>query len=77
MKKHHKITALERDQIAWWLAGGITIREMARQWSEQKGESRNSSHGDRSACSARSYDFVNTVEVPVMPQFDQYWAGCC
>jgi transposase, IS30 family len=30
MKKHHKITALERDQIAWWLAGGITIREMAR-----------------------------------------------
>src|ERR687896_624130 len=30
MNKHHKITALERDQIAWWLAGGITIREMAR-----------------------------------------------
>ena len=30
MKKHHKITASERDQIAWWLAGGITIREMAR-----------------------------------------------
>jgi IS30 family transposase len=30
MKKHHKITAPERDQIAWWLAGGITIREMAR-----------------------------------------------
>jgi IS30 family transposase len=31
MKKHHKITASERDQIAWWLACGITIREMARQ----------------------------------------------
>src|SRR5919106_217832 len=31
MKKHHKITAPERDQIAWWLACGITIREMARQ----------------------------------------------
>ena len=30
MKKHHKITASERDQIAWWLASGITIREMAR-----------------------------------------------
>jgi IS30 family transposase len=30
MKKHHKITALERDHIAWWLAYGITIREMAR-----------------------------------------------
>jgi IS30 family transposase len=30
MKKHHKITAPERDQIAWWLACGITIREMAR-----------------------------------------------
>jgi transposase, IS30 family len=30
MNKHHKITALERDQIAWWLAGGVTIREMAR-----------------------------------------------
>jgi transposase, IS30 family len=30
MNKHHKITALERDQIAWWLACGITIREMAR-----------------------------------------------
>jgi transposase, IS30 family len=30
MKKHYKITALERDQIAWWLASGITIREMAR-----------------------------------------------
>jgi transposase, IS30 family len=30
MKKHHKITASERDQIAWWLACGITIREMAR-----------------------------------------------
>jgi transposase, IS30 family len=30
MNKHHKITALERDQIAWWLAGGIPIREMAR-----------------------------------------------
>ena len=30
MNQHHKITALERDQIAWWLAGGITIREMAR-----------------------------------------------
>jgi transposase, IS30 family len=30
MNKHNKITALERDQIAWWLAGGITIREMAR-----------------------------------------------
>jgi IS30 family transposase len=31
MNKHHKITALERDQIAWWLACGITIREMAGQ----------------------------------------------
>jgi IS30 family transposase len=30
MKKHHKITASERDQIAWWLACGITLREMAR-----------------------------------------------
>jgi hypothetical protein len=30
MKKHHKITAPEQDQIAWWLACGITIREMAR-----------------------------------------------
>jgi transposase, IS30 family len=30
MKKHHKITAPERDQIAWWLACGITLREMAR-----------------------------------------------
>jgi transposase, IS30 family len=30
MNKHHKITALERDQIAWWLAYGVTIREMAR-----------------------------------------------
>jgi IS30 family transposase len=30
MKKHHKITAPERDQIAWWLAGGIPIRKMAR-----------------------------------------------
>jgi transposase, IS30 family len=30
MNQHHKITALERDQIACWLAGGITIREMAR-----------------------------------------------
>ena len=30
MNQHHKITALERDQIAWWLAGGITVREMAR-----------------------------------------------
>src|ERR687896_1568103 len=30
MNKHHKITAPERDQIAWWLAGGVTIREMAR-----------------------------------------------
>src|ERR687892_2883138 len=30
MKKHHKITASERDQIAWWLACGVTIREMAR-----------------------------------------------
>jgi IS30 family transposase len=30
MNKHHKITALERDQIAWWLACRITIREMAR-----------------------------------------------
>src|SRR5918999_4579050 len=33
MNKHHKITAPERDQIAWWLAGGITIREMARRLS--------------------------------------------
>jgi IS30 family transposase len=30
MNRHNKITALERDQIAWWLACGITIREMAR-----------------------------------------------
>ena len=30
MNQHNKITALERDQIAWWLAGGITVREMAR-----------------------------------------------
>jgi transposase, IS30 family len=30
MKKHNKITASERDQIAWWLASGVTIREMAR-----------------------------------------------
>jgi transposase, IS30 family len=30
MKKHNKMTAPERDQIAWWLAGGIPIREMAR-----------------------------------------------
>jgi IS30 family transposase len=30
MNKHNKITALERDQSAWWLACGITIREMAR-----------------------------------------------
>ena len=30
MNKHHKITAPERDQIAWWLACGVTIREMAR-----------------------------------------------
>jgi transposase, IS30 family len=30
MKKHHKITAPERDQIAWWLAGRVTLREMAR-----------------------------------------------
>jgi IS30 family transposase len=30
MKKHHKITASERDQIAWWLASGVIIREMAR-----------------------------------------------
>jgi hypothetical protein len=30
MKKHHKITASERDQIAWWLAYRVTIREMAR-----------------------------------------------
>jgi IS30 family transposase len=30
MNKHNKITALERDQMAWWLACGITMREMAR-----------------------------------------------
>jgi IS30 family transposase len=30
MKKHHKITAPKRDQIAWWLACGVPIREMAR-----------------------------------------------
>jgi hypothetical protein len=30
MKKHHKITALERDQIAWWLACGIAAPEPAR-----------------------------------------------
>jgi hypothetical protein len=35
MKKHHKITASERNQIAWWLAGGIAIREMAR-WAWPK-----------------------------------------
>jgi hypothetical protein len=29
-KKHHKITVPERDQIAWRLASGITIREMAQ-----------------------------------------------
>jgi hypothetical protein len=28
MKKHHKITAPEREQIAWWLACGVIIREM-------------------------------------------------
>jgi hypothetical protein len=28
VKKHNKMTAPERDQIAWWLAGGVTIREM-------------------------------------------------
>jgi IS30 family transposase len=33
MKKHHKITTSERDQIAWWLACGVTIREMARRLS--------------------------------------------
>jgi len=33
MKKHHKITASERDQIAWWLACGVTIREIARRLS--------------------------------------------
>jgi IS30 family transposase len=33
MKKHHKITASERDQIAWWLASGVPIREMARRLS--------------------------------------------
>jgi hypothetical protein len=30
MKKHHKITAPERDQVAWRLACRVTIREMAR-----------------------------------------------
>jgi hypothetical protein len=30
MKKHSKIIAPERDQIAWWLAYRVTIREMAR-----------------------------------------------
>jgi IS30 family transposase len=30
MKKHNKITAPERAQIAWWLACRVTIREMAR-----------------------------------------------
>src|SRR5918999_2745313 len=30
MNKHNKITASERDQIAWWLACEVTIREMAR-----------------------------------------------
>jgi IS30 family transposase len=34
MKKHHKITAPERDQIAWWLACGLTIREMAGRLSK-------------------------------------------
>jgi IS30 family transposase len=33
MKKYHKITAPERDKIAWWLASGVTIREMARRLS--------------------------------------------
>jgi IS30 family transposase len=31
MKKHHKITTPEQDQIAWWLAGWVAIREMAKQ----------------------------------------------
>jgi IS30 family transposase len=31
MGKHHKISAFERDKIAWWLACGMPIREMARQ----------------------------------------------
>jgi hypothetical protein len=30
MKKQNKITAPERDQIAWWLACEITIWEMAK-----------------------------------------------
>jgi hypothetical protein len=31
MKKHNnKITVPEQDPIAWWLAGEVTIREMAR-----------------------------------------------
>jgi transposase, IS30 family len=30
MNKHNKITASERDQIAWWLASGVPLREMAR-----------------------------------------------
>jgi IS30 family transposase len=30
MKKHHKITAPEGDHIAWCLASGVSIREMAR-----------------------------------------------
>jgi IS30 family transposase len=34
MKKHNKMTAPERDQIAWWLACGVTIREMARRLAE-------------------------------------------
>jgi hypothetical protein len=35
MNKHNKITAPERDQIAWWLACGITIQEMARRQGTQ------------------------------------------
>jgi IS30 family transposase len=33
MKKHNKITALERDHIAWGLACEVTIRDMTRRLS--------------------------------------------
>jgi IS30 family transposase len=30
MKKHHKITPSERDQIAWWFVNGVSLREIAK-----------------------------------------------
>jgi hypothetical protein len=36
MKKHNKMTALKREQIAWWLAGGVILREMAGQLVNKK-----------------------------------------